>query len=183
MIRSRISLVGQAAVLVGLFLPAGGVTIAAQEQSAPIKLCVAMINSHTSRPLNTRFQQDRLIAALTPGKKDKKGKLATVDAIALQNEDPAQAGPEAHTKGCGYVLYTKVDILGEVPTAGHVGGILYNDTTSFQTQVEFQLYALGQPNPMLSASAENLQGGSLEDSVTGVWNRVAKQTRAALAGK
>src|SRR5512146_605866 len=101
MIRSRIA-------LVVVCLLAGGVNVAAQE-SAPIKLCVAMINSHLSRPLNTRFQQDRLIAALTPDKKDKKGKLATVDAIPLQNESPTQANPEARGKGCGDVLYTKVN--------------------------------------------------------------------------
>ena len=181
MIRSRIALVRRVAVVV--FLMAGGMKVAAQEQSAPIKLCVAMINSHISRPLNTRFQQDRLIAALTSAKKDKKGKLATVDPIPLQNEDPAQADPEARNKGCGYVLYTKVVILGEIPTTGHVGAVLYNDKANFQTQVEYQLYSLGEPKPILTGSAVNLQEDPLEESVAGIWNRIAKQTRTALAGK
>lgn len=174
MIRSRIA-------LVVVCLLAGGVNVAAQE-SAPIKLCVAMINSHLSRPLNTRFQQDRLIAALTPDKKDKKGKLATVDAIPLQSESPTQANPEARGKGCGDVLYTKVNLLGEVPTTGHLGAVLDNDKTSFQIQVEFQVYALDQSKPLLTSSVEDLQGDALEESVAGIWNRVAKQTRAGLAG-
>ena len=182
MIRGRIPVTRRAAVLAGVFLLSGGMRLAAQQAAAPVKLCVAMISSHTSRPLNSRFQQDRLIAALTPGKKDKKGKLATVDALALQNESPTQADPEARGKGCGYVLYTKVNLLGEVPTTGHVGGVLYNDKTSFQVQVEFQVYALDQNKPLLTSSVEDLQADAFEESVAGIWNRVAKQTRAALAG-
>src|SRR4051794_32692392 len=101
MICGPISVARRAAVLAGVFLLSGGMKLAAQEPAAPVKLCVAMISSHLSRPLNTRFQQDRLIAAFDNGKKDKKGKLATVEAIPLQNESPAQADPEARNKGCG----------------------------------------------------------------------------------
>jgi len=187
-----------AVVLAASIFCTGRPVAVAQVQSAPVKLCVAVVSSHSTRPLNTQLQQDRLVSEFHKAKKDKKGKLPTVEAIPLHGEDPARAGSEARDKGCAYVLYTNVVQLhggyesDPIRSAGAVmindpdaraGTPVYNDKMTFWTKIEFQLYPLGEPKPILSSSALGHQMGPAEESVASVWNVVARQTRAALAGR
>ena len=173
-------------------------TAVGQDQPAPVKLCVAMVKNQSMSSINTRFQQYRLVNEFNTAKKDKKGKLATVEALPLQTQSPAEAAGQARDQGCVYVLYTTVATvhsamqprlpnqpsnitIGSDPLGrtGPPSGL--NDEADYEAEIQFELYSVGETAPKLAGSTHGREQGNAEQAVSAGLNSIVNRTRAALA--
>ena len=188
----------QSCLLVFLFATTA---TAALGQSAPaaVKLCVAMVQNTSDYSVNTQIQQSRLVRDFNTAKKDKKGKLATVEAVAIAARTPDEAGSEARDQGCAYVLYTTVASLrapsdaqrpqvnrpgtiaiGRDPIGAYPGTPESHDPV-FEAEVDFRIDKVDQPEPVLTSSAQAIEHTGEDGAVAATLDTVVNRTRGALA--
>jgi hypothetical protein len=85
-----------------LFLPLSFAV--AENKPEPIRVCVSTLRNNSRLIVNPTWQQSQLIKAferINKSKDVKKGKLAAVQAVKIEPEDPA-------IKDCPFVLHTTV---------------------------------------------------------------------------
>jgi len=172
----------------------------AQSQPAPVKLCVAMPINTSNYPVNTRLQQSRLLRDFNGAKKDKKGKLATIEAVGLQARGRNDAEPEARDKGCAYLLSINVVSLrapGDAPQPNSPGtvsigrgdpiNVFPGGTSShdpvFETQVNYELYTLDEVDPLLSSSSNVLEHDTEDGVVTAALDIIVNRVRAVVGSR
>jgi hypothetical protein len=169
----------------------------AQAEPTPVKLCVAMVKNTSNYSVDTRLAQSRLIRDFNSAKKDKKGKLASVEAIPLQGQARDEVGPEAQDKGCGYVLYSNIVMMqapgdprqpnppgtvsvGRSPLSVYPGGPDSHEPV-FEVQVDFQLNKLdGGGEPLLASSARTNEHNDENGTVAATFDIIVSRVRASL---
>ncbi len=179
------------------FILAGASMAQAQGQQPPTKVCVAMVKNTSNYSVNTRLQQSRLARDFNNAKKDKKGKLATVEAVALDSETHDDASAEARDKGCDYVLLTNVVrmraagdqrqpnqnppgniSIGRDPITAYPGA---TEEPVYEAQVDFQVYKVGELEPVLGSTTSTIeQSGNEDTTVSATLDIIVSRVRAAL---
>jgi hypothetical protein len=90
--------------------------INAQVKTAPVRICVGMLENTSRNIVNPAWERDQLVRALertNKSKEVKKGKAPKVEPVAL--ESSGEADTTVREKNCSFVLYTN---LTEVLQAG-----------------------------------------------------------------
>jgi hypothetical protein len=87
----------------------------AQQPAQIVRVGIPPMGNTTTRSINAKLQRDWLVRAFQPDKKKKGKREETVrlEAVALQNQSPADALGEARKKNCDYVLFTTLVELRE----------------------------------------------------------------------
>jgi hypothetical protein len=150
----------------------------ANSRPRTVRVGIPPMRNTSTRSINAKLQRDWLVRAFQPDKK-KKGKReesVRLEAVALQNQSPADALGEAHGKNCDYVLFTTLVQLsepGDRPPRnqpaevkiGHDPSSVYPDPTVMHDPVHYAVvdYRLQRVGSVSVRTASSISGEMHDD--------------------
>ena len=129
--------------------------VAQSKPAGVIRIGVVPINNRTDRGISAATLRAGLISNIEG---------SGIEAVALNAIAPGEIEIEAKAKQCDFVLYTHVASL-KTSAAGKIGGMFgraagVGGIGKTEAKVEYQLFAVGQPNPRLQSAATAKEEGN-----------------------
>jgi hypothetical protein len=170
---------------------------AAQEQSKVVSIGIPPMQNTSRRSVQVRLQRDRLVRDFQQSQKKKKKDAVSIVAVPLDAYTPNEVSREAQEKNCDYIVTTELVELrtaGDPQEAKRRGSISIGsdplgaypgppkmDEPVHRAVVEYRLFRVGDPQPLLDLSVSGTENSDENETVSRqlgqIVNRVLSELR------
>lgn len=182
-----------------LFLLCAALVAFAQEAPQAVRVGVPLMKNTSRRPVNVRLQRDRLVREFQQTHNKKKKDAVTFVAVPLDASTVTEIGREAKAKNCDYVVETELVSLrtaGDPQERNRAGSISIGsdplgaypgppamDEPVHRAVVEYRLFRLGNPEPLVNSSVSGTENTDENETVSRLFAQIVNRVTSEIRGR